>query len=437
MLKKIPGARYLALVLILTSTCLLTPVLQAENLRFNGFLTLAGYHGSSNQLGYRTSLSSEHFSKRSQWVFNDLSLVGGQVNYQFNANWQVVAQAVLKDELVRSELDRVKIATLNYRPNSSALLRVGRFYPSNYLVSESRFIGYAHNEVVPTQDFYAQLAFPYIDGIDFTLTQRLNTGLLSLNAYYGQTKVNFDVDNLGELSEKLKNLVGVNFNYEVNNWLLRLSYSQVEQFNEWVIFQQVEDFFNIFSYPQSFPVDNNFTPWIEGLEVLEQNQKKGDVFKYFSFAAEYNHEQLRVRTELAHLESGNYLLPDTNTAYINLAYHSGRVTPFITLSMINSEQGVELKTMPEDAFLDAVDQVYELDSRAILQLVNSFINPAYKQKSVSLGMRWDFADYQAFKFQFEKKWVDKNGAGLWDRDIAVDSVAEQVEVFLISYDWMF
>ncbi|MCU4674273.1 hypothetical protein N7931_01390 [Catenovulum sp. 2E275] len=414
-----------------------------SNFQFNGFLTIAGYHGSSNQIGYKSSIASEQYSYRGQWIFDDLSLIGGQVNYTINSQWELIGQVVLKNELIDNELERIKIATINYRPDSSWLIRAGRFYPRGYLVSESRLIGYAHNDVLPVQDFYSQLPLPYVDGIDATYTYRSNYGLLSLNSYFGQTQVTFKVEDLGDVTGQFKNLFGINLEYEVENWLLRASYSQVEQMEEWQIVSQIEGFMQLLANPQALPIENNFTPWLEGLEIIEQTKEKGGIFKYLTLAAEYHQNNLRIRSELARLSSGTYLLPDTDTGYINFAYTMNEVTPFLSVSFIHSKKGYTLNSFPEDDFLDTLDQVSpvlqntEGGSRFVLNVINDFIDPSYKQKSLILGMRWDFELWQAVKFQFERKWVEKNAAGLWQTERFSQNGSEQVDVFLISYDRMF
>ncbi|WAJ69719.1 hypothetical protein [Catenovulum adriaticum] len=410
---------------------------QPNDFHFNGFLTVAGYHGSSNQIGYKSSILGEQASHRGEWVFDDLSLLGGQINYSVNDQWQLVGQAVLKNELVDTDFDRIKIATLNYRPSSAWLFRAGRFYPRGYLISETRLIGYAHNQVLPVQDFYAQLPLPYVDGIDATYTQRTDFGLFSANLYFGETNITVDLGGDEPVTSEFKNLVGANLEYESRNWLLRAAYSQVEQIEGWGIIDEIEDFFTLLAHPALLQTKTQFMPWAEGAAFLQSDKAKDGVFKYYTLASEHNKGALRVRAELAHLSSGSFLLPDTDSGYVNFAYTHGEVTPFATLSFINSDKDKPFSTQPSGDLLDQVDQVLGIDSRVTLTVINGFLEPVYKQKSATLGMRWDFAQQQAVKVQFERKWVDKNSAGLWRVNQFSQTQAEQVDVFLVSYDRMF
>ena len=425
-----------AFLLLITYLALASPSHSSE-LKLNGFLSIAGYQGSSSEIGYKSILTNQHYSRNHQWEFDDLSLIGGQVNYQFNSQWELVSQIVLRNEWISNEFDRIKIATINYRPDSAWLFRLGRFYPRSFLMSESRSIGYAHPDILPVQDFYAQLPLPYIDGLDLTYTTRSEIGLLKFNLHLGQTEIAMDFVDTGETSTRFDNLVGINGEIETGNWMFRLSYTQVEQMAQWRVATQIEDVFRLLANPAAFSPDNEFIPWLDGVNILNKIDEKGSVFKYLTLASEYTHDNLHVRSEVAYLSSGSFLLPDTRTGYMRFSYAYGAWTPFAIVSFINSEQGYSYTTTPDDNYLDALDAFYQQDSRFILKVVSDFINPTYKQNTFALGMRWDFARQQAFKFQYEHKRVKENAAGLWQKDRFAETDAQSVNVFLVSYDRMF
>ena len=413
--------------------CIFSASVSAKNkTHISGFGSIVGYHADGTELAFRSNIASSESAKRGEFELLDLSLVGFQLNHQFNAQWEFVSQVVIRKEETKDFSDRIKIATLNYSPNAEWLVRVGRFFPKLYLLSDTRFISYAQDTLYPVHDFYAQIPVSSIDGIDIGFQKRIGKVLLAANAYGGSSDIWVNIDDF-DVVTPLKDIVGANLNLEYGNWIFRAGYTKATH-DGYSVDADVEVLTNTLAFP---PAILGHPGWEDALNLFEAYRIKNTDFSYSSLAFEYNHFDGYWRGELGKLATDSYLAPDSTAAYLQYTRRLEKFSPFVIVSFIKTEEGYKPQTQPSDLLVATLSAATQFDvASAVDDLVES-LNIKYEQKSIVLGFRLDLQDDIALKAQVERKWVGKDGAGLWSRDSVAFNPAQTIDVMSIGIDWVF
>ncbi|KMT65065.1 hypothetical protein [Catenovulum maritimum] len=404
-----------------------------DKLDIKGFLTIAGYHSSNDNLGFQPHLSSSDVGYKGDDEYLTLSKVGLQLNYQLSTQFELVGQIVAQKEVVVDNSDRIKIATLNYSPTSSLLFRIGRFAPRTYLLSDSRLIGYSNNEVIPNHDFYAQLPLSYVNGADLTYNFGLSDGVGTASIFTGRTEVNINATDGNTLNSKFKNLLGFNLEYQTNNWLYRFGYTQSQLANSWEQVDTAIQFLTLVS--QDYP--SPLVSWTEGKEFVEAYRVKDKWFRYKTLAVQYDNSIWRVRAEIGDLAADSSNIPKNKNAYVSFSRTFDQFTPFLTLSAIKTSSPRTF-SKPDEGLVQFLSAQSNQNLAFGLQQVFQFAETsAYNQKSISLGVRYDFALRQDIKLQFERKHVEAIGSNLWVVKDFSKIKDEYVSLIMFSYDRVF
>ncbi|WP_017446119.1 hypothetical protein [Gayadomonas joobiniege] len=399
---------------------------------FSGFGTLAGYSATSKALGFRPDIAARGESFEHEVNFSDLSLLGLQLNHSFNSQFELMTQVVLKDELIRDDYDRIKYATLIFRPNQNWEFRLGRMAPQIYLLNDSRYIGFARDTVYPIHDFYAQLPLRFFDGFDLAYTQRYGDYLVKLGAYYGDSV--FLIEAHGdELEGELDYLAGANLELAWDTSLFRASYTRVQLAK----FGESSNVRRILSQLATGDASLGLPPWPAAKMYGEQVSYSEKDFGYIALAYEFLSERYIATTEVAHLHSETAYIPKTVSGYSKLSWLAGQWTPYVFLSGVYSEQAFEPVHQAPDVVNQYLSAATGTDANAILSSLNEYLQVLYRHKSIGFGARYQMNQNIAMKAQFEHKWVDKNGGGLFISDNLSLNKKEQISVISVSMDWVF
>ncbi len=101
------------------------------------------------------------------------------------------------------------------------------------------------------------------------------------------------------------------------------------------------------------------------------------------------------------------------------------MTPYLRYAFVNTTaDNVTLNEPAPPAFAE------------LSHLVLGRLNYRFDQQSLALGIRWDINPQLAFKAQWERSWVDQNGAGLWWKT-SIDNPDTEIDTFSINLDFVF
>ncbi len=414
-------------LLLLLVLCWLIPVPSraevalGEHFRLSGFATLGMTRGGNDVLGFRRDLSGEA-SFDGDWDVAPDSLIGVQLDAQFNDDWRAAIQLVGKDRLVDSLENSLEWAFLAYRINPDWTVRLGRIGLDVFMLSEYRNLGFSFLWARPPVEYYTPIAFESFDGMDITWSHPVGEGLFRAKLFGGATSNDFGV--AGERFElELKPIVGTSLSWESERWLWRFSLAQnkLDQTNAY--FPGTEPLGHVLELLQ--PI------WPEAAHYMDYLYVDDGRLYYTSVGMAYTNAPWQVQSELSYIDSKANFYPSIASGYISVGHQFGPATVYGVLATVEGEDKREEVPLEDAASPYAA---YLLPVQQAMQFVYDSVS--LEQHSVSLGVRWDLRYDLALKAQWDHSWVQRYGTGLW-QNRAVPDEDQQIDTYSINLNCIF
>jgi hypothetical protein len=389
-----------------------------------GFGTLAGTGTDSNTVGFKRDVTRDNATKEAWDISND-SRLGLQIDAKFTDSLQATVQWLARDHAGNFLEQNLDWAFLSWKIQPDLNLRVGRLGADVYMLSDYRNVGYAYPWIRPPHEFYGNLPYYHFDGIDVTKKFDVDNGVLSVKAFGGYS--------LNELPTSLNILFpqeslnfGGNIQFEKNDWRFKASYAHVEMFSE-ILFGQYKNPIPLpVTLEQVLDPKNNalLDSYWPGLSSVTPNLFiKHKTINYASVGAAYDDGVWLAQAEASYIKSNTIWYPDQASGYINFGRRFSKVTVYSLLGIAKSLN--KPITIPPTQYKQAYD------------LLNNMINNnGVDEKSVSLGLRWDFYTNMAFKAQWSHYWLGKQGDRTW-ASTPVVPFPDHVNVFSVGVDFIF
>jgi len=178
---------------------------------------------SSGQAEFVRDLSQPDGVKGDQWSATVDSLAGLQLNLKINDPLEIVGQGVSRHHFGSTYTHELTWAYMKYSPLSELELHGGRLGIDCYMHADSRLVGYSCLTVRPFVDYFGDLPFQYVGGLDGTVKLPIGKGILRAKLFggYSPEKLTFTWDASGTL------VLDGNLDYQWDSWQLRFGYAQV------------------------------------------------------------------------------------------------------------------------------------------------------------------------------------------------------------------
>jgi hypothetical protein len=154
--------------------------------------------------------------------------------------------------------------------------------------------------------------------------------------------------------------------------------------------------------------------------------------KIYSVGANYDPGQWFVMGELAKFV-GDGFLQDSNSGYVTFGYRIDKFTPYATYAQINTdrviEDGISTTGLP-GPFATGADSLSAGINATLLNFASS-------QKSVSLGLRWDFSRSADLKIQYDRLSPEDDTYGRLGNVAPGFTADDDVNVFSAAIDFVF
>jgi hypothetical protein len=372
-----------------------------DDFRISGFGTVGLSHvDAPSGWSYRRDFS-QPFDPGS--TRGDLdSRLGLQLNYtpstQFELNVQAVATrraAAAPDSAV------IQWAFAAYRPTPDLTLRVGRVNLDAYLLSDHRDVGFSYDFARPPVEFYAQLPSS-LDGADIARAWNLGGALWRAKLFAGRTSTT--ANQIEQLP--LHPVYGIMGSREADGLLLRVSAVRARLAAGSMT---LEPLLAALSSVAALPV----APASAQAQALMSDLNLADSYAtYFGLGAQYEHQDWIVSAEATRV-SGEYAF-DFVAGYGSVGRRFGPVTVFGIASAIESAKRA-VATPPFAAELAPVIGPMAAQQIEILGAESAFAVNALgaRQRTLSLGARWDLNAQLDLKAQWDFIRVHDDGGALW------------------------
>ena len=390
-------------VLVLAILLFINSLALATNLSWSSFGTLGLTLSDSDIYGYKHHITSDGGVFSGDIDFNELSLIGGQVEFEISNQFDFVGQAILRDMPSSAQWhDNVSLAFFRYSPSSSVVIRAGRITPDLFALSEYRNINVAYPWATVPNEIYGILPLFNIDGADISYAQRIGDATITAKLFTGKSSADLHTNTSVE-PVKLNNIVGGALIYDRNNWNIQARYTQAKLANEGNIASELAG--TISTIPDSL--------WPNKASIYDLLKIKDKSASYLSLSGQWFIHQWQLDAELAQANSSADLFPKINAGYISALYAQNNHSWYAIGSFTSSnnyqfnEQGVTTELFPELIF-------------GIESLMNFY---ASNQQTLSVGWRWDVTPVISTKLQVNRTYIDEWGATLWSGDF--DTTAKE------------
>jgi len=362
--------------LVLTSA-IITGNVQAE-VTFNGFASIVG--------GVTTSSSEQLYGYNDSFDFSEGSLVALQASSDLGEGLSVTAQILARGA---DDWDTgFEWAYIAYDASDNLRILAGRQRVPFYMFSDFLDVSYAYPWITPPQGVYS-VAFDTFDGLGAIYSSSVGSFDTSLHVIYGGNTSEFDIGD-ETVKPDFNDLAGVAITL-TRDWLtLRAGYVQTEM--------------NIDVQASK--------PLIQGWQgagfpdVAADIEVSKDTGSFLELGFQIDYENILVIGEYTELNLDGTTLPNQDSFYVLAGYRFDNILAHVTYGVDDDSRGRITAGVPVVAPL-----------LPLLIPTNGLTDSQSNEASyITLGLRWDFHDSAALKFEYTSYSDDLNSvndAGLF------------------------
>ena len=392
----------------------------------HGFGTSGIVHSSEDRADFVGSIFQPNGAGYThEWDMRPDTLVAGQLSMHFNDKFSAIVQAVAQYQYDESYTPHIEWANVKYQATDALALRVGRVVLPSFLVSESRFVGYANPWVRPPQEVYFVSPITSNDGFDATYSFTNGKVHSAVQGFWGTTKADLSAGDV-----KAKPSWGLNYTAEFGNSKARAG------------FIATKADINISSLDPIFAGLNQLggalaafgfqSAGAQAFALEDKYSLKGQKLTTYSVGYSYDPGQWFVMTEGA-LFVGDGFLSDSKSAYLLGGYRIGKFTPYASVARVKAdipfEPGISTAGLPGPLAAGAVGLNAGLNTT-----LESFSS---SQSGISVGTRWDFMNNFDVKVQYDHIDIDSGSHGRLTNQQPGFVPGGTVDLISVAVDFMF
>lgn len=389
MAREAPYLRGLAVLAVLTALALCgTPAAASAQSRdtpelsFDAFGTLGLVYSTEDRADYAWNTLRPDGPGHSRAISPDVdSRLAGQLTAFIIPKLTAVAQVVAEQRADDTYAPRLEWANIRYSFTPDFSVRAGRTALPIFMVSDSRKVSYANPWVRPPAELYGLVPVFTLDGVDATYRMRLGSWNGTLNAGFGRTEADFSAEGEEDISTaESEKTLNANVSLQRGGFTGRISFGR--------------GVLGLDTFDALFDAFRQFGP--EGEAIADRLEVDGTPWRFGGVGFEYDAGSWFAMSEIGWLDF-NSVLGEKVAGYGGGGYGFGSLTPYVTYSRVEvlnetSVPGLSLSGLSRDA----AEQAAGLNAA-----LNTILQGAPVQQSLSLGGRWDFARGMALKLQVD------------------------------------
>jgi hypothetical protein len=356
---------------------------------FSGFGTGGVVHSSEDSADFTSSsLKPTGAGYSHQWSTDVDTRIGGQVNAHFTSQLSAMVQVVSEQLYDNTYRPRVEWANLKYQLTPEFSIRVGRIVLPTFLLSDSRKVGYANPWVRTPVEIYTLVPVTNSDGVDASYRLRIGDFVHTVSGSYGGTNVNLTAG--GQANVRHAWVISETAEYGAAT--AHISFSQAS-FNV-----------NLSAVNALFAAFRQFGP--QGNALAEEYEPDDKVARFIALGAMYDPGEWFVMGEWGRRDLHS-VFGSSTAWYASGGYRVAQFTPYLTYAEVaansnTSDPGLTVSALP--AYLAG-------PATALNAGLNAVLGSIATQKTISVGMRWDFMKNLDLKLQADHTRLGAGSAG--------------------------
>ncbi|HLO65871.1 MAG TPA: hypothetical protein VK188_02560 [Holophaga sp.] len=389
--------------------------------RLSGFGTLGLAATDTREVGFIRDLGQPYPGVRNHLNARPDSRLGVQLDLRFTETLRGAAQVVSKQQWDGSFRPTLTAAYLAYNPVGNLEIRAGRLGVHQVLGTDSRDVGYAHLWVRPNVEGLGFMPFNHFDGVD--LKEDISLGAstrLTLKAFTGLAYEKVPVAGSDPIDFAGSSVAGLAVDLQRGPWQARLVWDHWRNANNFpasiaILQQGLQYYAGILQDPRL----------LASADAINPTGSKAD---FRSLALAYEKGPIQFHGSIGRLTRDRPALPDSWSGYLSLGWRLGAFVPYATFSRAVSDR----PPVPE---LGAMPSLPDPVSQALVGGVRDLMRAgAMDQRTVSAGLRWDFAENADLKFQVDRVSAHDSTAG-WQ--VIQPGWNGRATVFTVTLDFIF
>ena len=386
--------------------------------KFSGYGTVGVAHSDNNQADYLIDeFKPNGPGYTHDWSADVDSRLGLQFSAQLTSTISAVVQVLSQQDENNSYRPQLEWANVRWQPTPEFGIRAGRIVLPVFMVTDTRHVGYATPWVRPPVEMYAMVPVSHNDGVDASYRLELGTAANTFQLTAGTWKHDFPTaTGYGGGTAKARGIVEFIDTFEQGPLTLRASLGRASL--EVPQFTPFAEAFAPFGPLSQGIVDRYFPPTMH--------------LKYVGLGANYDPGRWFLMGEWGRFDTRSIL--GTKVAWYGSAgYRFGKFTPYVTYARASadsptSDPGIPLAGLPPAAAAGA---------GALNAALNRTLNLLPRQRTISIGTRWDFAKNAAFKVQYDHVDLDAGSTGTFGNIQPGFEPGGRVGIFSAVVDFVF
>lgn len=367
-----------------------------NNWKVTGFLTL-GYTQTDkyDDRLFRRNITQEGIRLADNGFLVD-SRLGLQLSGELSDHWEVAFQGVYKHQYATEWDDYIDVAFARYRASNEWQFTLGRQPFDLFILSDHINVGYSYDFVRPPTEFYGSIPYESFDGISISRHWGDFDNEWSWDLSIGFIEEEFetdafdendpdDTDDPGDDITRAEPIYNTAINWRSGNWHVRANYAWLKFEQELDDAKELEEFVEVFS------------PLWPDLSRIQSDFIASTVMRYASAGAVWQSGNWKIQSEISNIDA-DFVHFNGIRAYFHVSHRFGDWLPYATFGYArdnskNDYQQVSELGLPDDfIFLDLFKDL----EKEINEEVTSV---RHNQRSLALGVRWDFSSRKALKMQ--------------------------------------
>ena len=383
---------------------------------FNGYGMVGLVHSSESNADFTRNIGQAEGAGYSQsWSPDVDSRLGAQLNARFNPELSAVLQVTSEQRHDGTYRPQVEWANIQYAFTPNFSMRVGRVVFPGFLVADYRKVGYAMPWARPPVELYSLAPLTSTDGVDFRYTSQFGELRNAFQLTLGQGSVKTS----DGMKVTAKDAWGISDTLEFGATTLRASYMRGTQ-----DFEKTGQLWSLFEGFREFGS--------EGVEIAEKYEMDGKPLSIFTVGASYDPGTWFAMTEWGVIDHRGVFRKKAGW-YLSGGYRWGKFTPYMVYAQANAKSNTSDPGLDSSAFDPAYAGVIS-DLNAGL---NQILINAPKQKTISVGLRWDATKKTAIKIQYDYTDVGEGSYGTLDNRQPGYETGGHFSVFSVVVDFLF
>lgn len=384
---------------------------EPARLRLNGFGTLGVVHTQAPE-GWGHRRAHDQPRRSVAWRADVDSRLGLQANYQLTSEVEAVGQLLLHRQ-VRS--DPVQLAFLAWRPRPGLTVRLGRTNNDVFMYSESRHVGFSYPWARPNHETNAPLPVYSLNGVDATWRWERAQAFWSVHAYLGRGDSHVAGAQPGTaLRYQVENLAGVTLERQHEGLQLRATVAAVR--GQMARSEATAQSLALLQRIGALPLAPGSATAHEATLIHDRLAAATSPRRitYLSVGAAHDDGGPWIAAMEAIAALSDRPVGEGRMAFASVGRRFGPVTAYVGAGagrfshawQPHADWRAELQPLvgPQNAALAA---------QVMRRLDRELMGGAVRQRSVTLGARWDVHPRAALKLQLDRYSVDAGGSLFW------------------------